>query len=117
MVISTGRLPTRSVAQPQSSADRAPPTVTTVSIVTTAPGHRDHDEGGRVTAAEAQVTNAQEALRLVEGRYRAGIGVFLDVLDAQTDLDLANTNRVNAQPALTRFRRGYAAAFRSLGAR
>ena len=53
----------------------------------------------RITAAEAQVTNAQEALRLAEGRYRAGIGVFLDVLDAQTALDTARTNRVNAQAA------------------
>jgi len=49
-----------------------------------------------VATAEAQIVNAREALRLAEGRYRSGIGVFLDVLDAQTNLDAANTNHVNA---------------------
>lgn len=63
-----------------------------------------------MVAAEAQVTNAQEALRLAEGRYRAGIGVFLDVLDAQTDLDGANTNRVNARTSLDRARAALAHA-------
>ena len=57
-----------------------------------------------VVAAEAQVKNAQEALRLAEGRYRAGIGVFLDVLDAQTALDTAQTNRVNAASSLDQAR-------------
>ena len=37
----------------------------------------------RVVTAKAEVINAQEALRLAQGRYSAGLGVFLDVLDAQ----------------------------------
>jgi len=57
-----------------------------------------------VVTADAQVTNAQEALRLAEGRYRAGVGVFLDVLDAQTALDTASTNRVNALSSLDQAR-------------
>lgn len=51
----------------------------------------------KVQTAEAEVVNAREALRLAEGRYRAGAGVFLDVLDAQSALVSANTNLVNAQ--------------------
>lgn len=51
----------------------------------------------RVATADSQVANAQEALRLTEGRYRSGLGTFIDVLDAQTALATADTNRVNAQ--------------------
>jgi outer membrane protein len=58
----------------------------------------------RVTTADAQVANAAEALRLTEGRYKAGLGEFLDVLDAQTSLLTARTNRVNAQFAVDRAR-------------
>ena len=53
----------------------------------------------RVAVAEAQLTNAREARRLAEGRYRAGLGVFLDVMDAQTAVDSAAVNRVNALSA------------------
>lgn len=55
-------------------------------------------EQGAVTA-QAEVTNATEALRLAEGRYRAGLGVFIDVLDAQAALDAASINEVNARSA------------------
>ena len=51
----------------------------------------------KVTAASSEVYNAKEALRLAEGRYRSGVGVFLDVLDSQAALLTANTNLVNAQ--------------------
>ncbi|MGI6295859.1 MAG: TolC family protein [Armatimonadota bacterium] len=51
----------------------------------------------RVTTSEAEVTNALEALRLVEGRYKAGLGTFLDVLDAQTAFIKADSNKVNAR--------------------
>jgi len=50
----------------------------------------------RVTAAQAQVADAEESVRLTQGRYRAGIGVFMDVLDAQAALDTAKANLVNA---------------------
>lgn len=54
----------------------------------------------RVVTTEAQVANAQEAVRLTEGRYRSGLGTFIDVLDAQTALLVADTNRVNAMSAV-----------------
>lgn len=50
----------------------------------------------RLEAAEAAEINARETVRLSEGRYKAGLGIFLDVLDAQAQLLLAETNRVNA---------------------
>jgi len=64
----------------------------------------------RVTTAEAEVANAQEALRLVEGRYKAGLGTFLDVIDAQTALTTAQTNKVNAQSAVNQARASLAHA-------
>lgn len=51
----------------------------------------------RVAAATAQEANARETLRLATGRYRAGLGILLDVLDAQQALVTAETNRVNAE--------------------
>jgi outer membrane protein TolC len=51
----------------------------------------------KLTTATAEQTNAEEALRLAQGRYKAGVGVFLDVLDAENALVAANTNRVNAR--------------------
>lgn len=67
----------------------------------------------RLVTAESEVANAQEALRLTEGRYRAGLGTFIDVLDAQTALVTADTNRVNAKTAVDQAR---AALSRSIGA-
>jgi len=64
----------------------------------------------RVVTARAQVANAEEARRLAEGRYRAGIGIFIDVIDAQTALDVANTNLVNAETAVAQARAAYARA-------
>lgn len=54
----------------------------------------------RLATAEEEVANAEESLRLIEGRYRAGVGLMLEVLDAQNALLTARTNRVNAQSAL-----------------
>ncbi|HEY3268183.1 MAG TPA: TolC family protein [Armatimonadota bacterium] len=54
----------------------------------------------RVTTADAEVANAQEGVRLAEGRYRSGLGTFLDVTDAQSALLTAQTNRVNASAAV-----------------
>ncbi len=51
----------------------------------------------RNVTAQAEVANATEALRLAEGRYRSGLGVFIDVLDAQAALDEANTALVNTR--------------------
>lgn len=54
----------------------------------------------RVTTAEAEIANAEESVRLAEGRYRAGVGTFIEVTDAQAALQTARTNRVNAQSAV-----------------
>lgn len=58
----------------------------------------------RVATADSEVKNAEEALRLAQGRYNSGLGTFLDVLDAQTALLTANTNRVNTQSAVNQTR-------------
>jgi outer membrane protein len=67
----------------------------------------------RVATTDAEVSNAEEALRLVQGRYRAGLGTFIDVIDAQAALLTARTNRVNAQTSVDQAR---AALSRAIGA-
>lgn len=67
----------------------------------------------RVTTATAEVANATESVRLAEGRYRSGIGTFLEITDAQTALLTANTNLVNARSAVDQAR---AALSRAIGA-
>jgi len=51
----------------------------------------------KMSAAKAGVANAEEAMRLNEGRYKAGVGTFIDVLDAQSALLQARNNAVNAR--------------------
>lgn len=60
--------------------------------------------------SDAEVANTLEALRLVEGRYKAGLGAFLDVLDAQTALIKADSNRVNARTSVDQARAALAHA-------
>jgi outer membrane protein len=67
----------------------------------------------RVQTAEIEIANATEGVRLAEGRYAAGVGTFIDVIDAQTALLTADTNRVNAQSAVNQAR---AALNRAIGA-
>lgn len=50
----------------------------------------------RVRSAEQAEASAAESLRLSTGRYQVGLGIFLDVLDAQNSLLTAQTDRVNA---------------------
>lgn len=50
----------------------------------------------QVASASAEEANAAETLRLTNGRYKVGLGIFLDVIDAQSALLTAQTNRVNA---------------------
>jgi outer membrane protein TolC len=64
----------------------------------------------RVKTADAEVANAEESLRLIQGRYQAGLGTFLDVLDAQTALVTAKTNRINAITAVDQARAALAHA-------
>lgn len=67
----------------------------------------------RVATADSEVANAQESVRLAEGRFRAGLGTFIDVTDAQSALLTAQTNRVNALSAVDQAR---AALRRAIGA-
>ncbi len=64
----------------------------------------------RAATAEAEVANATEAVRLTEGRYKSGLGTFLDVIDAQTALVTADTNRVNSLSAVNQARAALAHA-------
>ncbi|HOQ28893.1 MAG TPA: TolC family protein, partial [Armatimonadota bacterium] len=64
----------------------------------------------RVVTADAGIANAEEALRLATGRYNAGLGTFLDVLDAQAALLTARTQRVNAEVAVAQARAALARA-------
>lgn len=50
----------------------------------------------RLITTDAEVANAVESLRLAEGRYRAGVAIFLEVTDAQAALATAQGNRVDA---------------------
>jgi outer membrane protein len=43
------------------------------------------------------VASADEALRLADGRYRAEVGILLEVLDAQAALTLARADRARAR--------------------
>lgn len=58
----------------------------------------------RVVTSDAAVANASESVRLAEGRYKAGVGIFLDVIDAQQSLLTAQTSRVNAGSEVDRAR-------------
>ena len=64
----------------------------------------------RVVTSDAEIANAQEGVNLTQGRYNAGLGTFLDVLDAQTALVNAQTNRVNALSAVNQARAALAHA-------
>jgi len=64
----------------------------------------------RISSANDEVTNAQQAFKLVEGRFTAGVGVFLDVLDAETALTTALTNQVNANTTVQLSRAAFAHA-------
>ncbi len=55
----------------------------------------------RIITSTAEVANAQESLRLAEGQYRAGVGIFLQVEDAQAALATAEANQVNARYGLS----------------
>lgn len=50
----------------------------------------------RVRATQTAVAEAEESFNIASVRYRAGVGINLDVLDAQLDLNQAKTNYVQA---------------------
>jgi len=49
------------------------------------------------SAAKINVVNARESLRLAEGRYRSGVGLFLDIINAQAALLAAETAAETSQ--------------------
>ncbi len=51
----------------------------------------------RVATATIEVTNATEGVRIATGRYGSGLGLFQDIITAQSLLLTARTNLVNAQ--------------------
>lgn len=58
----------------------------------------------RVTIADNEVANAREGVRIAEGRYRTGLGLFQDIttaqqllLDARTDQEQAEQGRSQAR--------------------
>lgn len=50
----------------------------------------------RVQATQASVNQAAESFKIATVRYQAGVGIHLDVLDAQLNLDKARTNNIQA---------------------
>jgi outer membrane protein len=51
----------------------------------------------QIVSAEAAVTSGDEALRLADGRYKADVGILLEVLDAQAAFTLARADRARAR--------------------
>ncbi|MDR5695813.1 MAG: TolC family protein [Armatimonadota bacterium] len=51
----------------------------------------------RLAAVQASVVAAEESLRVAEGRYQAGVGTILEVLDAQTAATQARISHVQAR--------------------
>lgn len=49
-----------------------------------------------VQAAEKAVTSAEAQLAAAEGKYREGVGIFVEILDAQKAVTRARTNHVQA---------------------
>jgi outer membrane protein len=64
----------------------------------------------RSSVADASLANAQEGVRLSQGRYRAGVTTFLEVTSAQTSLFTAQTDAVNAKSAIQQARAALARA-------
>jgi outer membrane protein len=51
----------------------------------------------RISIAAIEVQNANEEVRIAEGRYRNGLGLFQDIITADAALVTANTDRVTTQ--------------------
>lgn len=58
----------------------------------------------RVQVADLQVASAEATARLTSARYRAGLGTFLEVVDAQQAVLQAAINRINARLGLEQSR-------------
>ena len=58
----------------------------------------------RFTATGDAVRQAREDYHIANERYRAGEGILLDIIDAQTALSAAETNAINARYDYARYR-------------
>ena len=58
----------------------------------------------RVTLSQADVANAEENVKVAEGRYRIGIGQFVDIINAQAFLLTARTNLVTTNALVPEYR-------------
>jgi len=65
---------------------------------------------GRVAAAQADVTNATENVKVAEERYRTGIGQFVDIINAQAFLLTARINLVTTLALIPQYRAALARA-------
>jgi len=54
----------------------------------------------QIPVASSEVADAQEGIRLAQGRYKAGVTTFQEVITAQAALVTAQTDQVNAIAAL-----------------
>jgi outer membrane protein TolC len=54
------------------------------------------EAGLRIAAASGSVDEGEESLRIIRRRFEAGLARSIDVLDAETALTRARTNRANA---------------------
>lgn len=50
----------------------------------------------KVLSTQAAIAQAEEAFKIARVRYQTGVGINLDVLDAELDLDQARTNNIQA---------------------
>ncbi|MCW3095527.1 MAG: outer rane efflux protein [Chthonomonadaceae bacterium] len=64
----------------------------------------------RVAVAVADASNAEEGVRIATGRYSTGLGLFLDIINAQAFLVTAQTNLVSTRSAVDQYRAALAHA-------
>lgn len=55
----------------------------------------------KLTAVDIEVAGAKESVRVATGRYRLGLGRFIEVLDAEQALASARINQVNARTEMS----------------
>lgn len=67
----------------------------------------------RLVTTDTEVANALEGVRIAQGRFGRGLGLFLDIINAQAALVTARTNRAAAQFSVEQAR---AAVTRAIGA-
>jgi outer membrane protein TolC len=64
----------------------------------------------RLSLADVEVANAQELLRISEGRYEGGLGLFLDITNAENSFVSAKRNLSQADADVQRARARLAAS-------